>query len=1009
MLWNQRFVRMAASIVCLTVLTIFATDAMGQTAEQLLKEGVKQFKAGQADQAYATLRRVDAIQLNSDAQRTQLEETLAAARDQITANKNLAQATETERAGNLEAALAQYKAVTEDQSAARKTKERALAGIARVERAMMAGKTTTDVPEPVAVAAASPAEDEAVTVIEPANNTEADSDAVLQQAVKVYAQKLAAEAKAEAEAGNFNKAQKLYEEALKFDPENEAAAQGLHDVSDVLNSKGNGGVLVEVEKTYKLRKERAVARYEEAMRESAAELEAGNYDQAANNAIRAKSIISTNRQYIPEAEFQAMYAKALDQSAAVERQAEASRVEQIRAQEDAQAMENRKNREEAEAQTNKKINELLSRARDLSREQKYELALEQLDQVLFLDPTNAAAQFMQDIIKDQIVHERWDSIRRTRRDAQQRQSLENYAQTIAQPDLLTYPPDWPDLTLRRLGGGNRGADSEANRLTREKLRSPIPVDFQGNQLENVIVYLRDVTGVSIFVQWNSLANAGIPRTTPITMQLTNVAAEKVLRLILDEAGAEGIELGYTIDDGVIIIATKEDLATKTVIKTYDIRDLVLRPPNFRDAPEFDLSQVTADTSQGSSSSIFEENDQDEDEVAPQSERIIEIMDLIRESVDPENWRQTGGLTSSMNELNGMLIVTTTSENHQAIAGLLRQIRDQRALQIALDSRFLFVTDNFLEEVGVDVDFTIDSDEDWLVGPVTIGQDSISNARASGSTVPGTLAPVTTPNMTIGGPAGAALGFVLDDLRVDVLITATQADKRSVTVNTPRITFFNGQRANITISRQTAFVADLEPIVATNAVAFDPTIRTVNDGVVLDVEGTISADRRYVTLTVRPSLSQLVALRTFTVSAANNNNAVDRDGDGLTGEDPINGVDDDGDTLVDEDPPSGSAFTQGIIQQPETQVTRLRTTVSVPDKGTLMIGGQRLVGEVEIEQGVPVLSKIPGLNRLFTNRATVRDERTLLILIKPTIIVQSEEEDRLFPGLKQAPALWNLGN
>ena len=77
-------------------------------------------------------------------------------------------------------------------------------------------------------------------------------------------------------------------------------------------------------------------------------------------------------------------------------------------------------------------------------------------------------------------------------------------------------------------------------------------------------------------------------------------------------------------------------------------------------------------------------------------------------------------------------------------------------------------------------------------------------------------------------------------------------------------------------------------------------------------------------------------------------------------------------------------------------------MSVPDRGTLMLGGQRLVGEIEIEAGVPVLSKIPFIKRFFTNNSTVKDERTLLILVRPTILLQSEEEERNFPGLTEDP-------
>ena len=74
---------------------------------------------------------------------------------------------------------------------------------------------------------------------------------------------------------------------------------------------------------------------------------------------------------------------------------------------------------------------------------------------------------------------------------------------------------------------------------------------------------------------------------------------------------------------------------------------------------------------------------------------------------------------------------------------------------------------------------------------------------------------------------------------------------------------------------------------------------------------------------------------------------------------------------------------------------LITTVSVPDGGTLLLGGMKQSGELEREKGVPLLSKIPFVNRFFTNRGRVRDESTLLILVKPRIIIQREEEGKRF--------------
>src|SRR5204863_2804557 len=89
---------------------------------------------------------------------------------------------------------------------------------------------------------------------------------------------------------------------------------------------------------------------------------------------------------------------------------------------------------------------------------------------------------------------------------------------------------------------------------------------------------------------------------------------------------------------------------------------------------------------------------------------------------------------------------------------------------------------------------------------------------------------------------------------------------------------------------------------------------------------------------------------------------------------------------------------GNVQLPLIQITQVRTTVSVPDGGTLLLGGQTLSGEIEREEGVPVLSKIPFLKRLFTNRSYVKDDQILLILVKPTIVIQREQEQKQFPLL-----------
>ena len=66
----------------------------------------------------------------------------------------------------------------------------------------------------------------------------------------------------------------------------------------------------------------------------------------------------------------------------------------------------------------------------------------------------------------------------------------------------------------------------------------------------------------------------------------------------------------------------------------------------------------------------------------------------------------------------------------------------------------------------------------------------------------------------------------------------------------------------------------------NNTAFDPEISIVETGAKLDVQATVSSDRKYVTLTMQPQVATLLALREFTFQGpggvvgmgANNGNA-----------------------------------------------------------------------------------------------------------------------------------------
>ena len=151
---------------------------------------------------------------------------------------------------------------------------------------------------------------------------------------------------------------------------------------------------------------------------------------------------------------------------------------------------------------------------------------------------------------------------------------------------------------------------------------------------------------------------------------------------------------------------------------------------------------------------------------------------------------------------------------------------------------------------------------------------------------------------------------------------------------------------------------------------------IGSGFKLDVEAVVSADRRYVTMTVI-----FAAVRA-------DRPAVRRRSQGGAG----GGF---GGRWRRRDPVRCATIQLPIIEVSQVQHDGHRSRQAARS----LLGGQRSTSEeFETETGVPILSKIPFINRFFTNRQTSKTEQTLLILIRPEIIIQQENEDILFPGL-----------
>ncbi|MEA5612282.1 hypothetical protein [Nodularia spumigena] len=783
---------------------------------------------------------------------------------------------------------------------------------------------------------------------------------------------------------------------------------------------GPDGALDRVAGDLQLARERAMATFSNQMEQAAAAVEQGDTSRARNLAAQAELTLNQSRNLMPESEFEALRADVDALSIRIATTEETLRIENQRIRDEELRRQQEDIQNQRMAERDERILAAIDRVRALQQELKYEEALEVVESILFLDPNNPSGLLLKEMIEDTIIYRQYLHLQRDKGLGAARLSIEAQQAMVPPDEIIAYPADWPAISFRR-GEPLEFVESEADRAILDTLRSTsLPVELNNNAFEDVVGFISSTARVDIDVDWDSLADIGVDPDTPVTLRLRSATLETVLDRVVARVSDRTLPAGWAVQDGIITIASDEVLRRNTVLEIYDIRDLLFVVPRFDDAPEFDLSSaLQSSQGGGGGTSPFQNAGQQQDDI-PFEDRVNEIVNLIQTTVDADGWVDNGGSTSSISQLNGNFVITTTPRNHRAIIGLLGKLRAVRALQINVEARFLTVSQDFFEQIGFDLDvyFNANSAEYRIANQIDpsllpsdyfdpITGELLDNVSGGGLflNADGELVPIVQPVLGPGNNGGGLFGddqwsiigarqnslgltnslasastFATEMLGLNPALGITgrflddiQVDRRSVILTAPRLTFTNGQRAFITVATSQTFVSDLTPITSDGSVAFDPEIDVVSAGVVLDLDGVVSADRRYVTLTVRTALSQFefAADREFSGGAGGG-------GGGIGG---------------------GAAGTaEGSIQIPVVTATEIRTTVTVPDQGTVLLGGQRLVEEVQVETGVPVLSKIPVLSRFFSNRIDVKQEQTLLILLKPTILIQNEEEEKNFPGL-----------
>ena len=78
--------------------------------------------------------------------------------------------------------------------------------------------------------------------------------------------------------------------------------------------------------------------------------------------------------------------------------------------------------------------------------------------------------------------------------------------------------------------------------------------------------------------------------------------------------------------------------------------------------------------------------------------------------------------------------------------------------------------------------------------------------------------------------------------------------------------------------------------------------------------------------------------------------------------------------------------------PEVVELKARETVVIPNNKTVAFRMGRVANMQRKESGPPTLSRLPYVNRLFTNVAYARQEHDVLVLITPKVIINPPERN-----------------
>ena len=223
----------------------------------------------------------------------------------------------------------------------------------------------------------------------------------------------------------------------------------------------------------------------------------------------------------------------------------------------------------------------------------------------------------------------------------------------------------------------------------------------------------------------------------------------------------------------------EEKPPEVVTRVYDLRDLMMNVGDYPFTGKIGVPAMKEFVHAGGNGGSGPATQ------PTRADRVADLIKLIMDTVNVDSWRDNGGTAGAIRDLSGLLVVTQTADAHKQIETLLGQLREDHLRTVRVQADWISLT----------------PDQAIALLPADQKGDGKVAAR------------VIDPAALAKLPSEA---------------TKFHAE----------LSCFSGQTVSIASGRSHSAITDQQPVVAQDAVAYDPEVSEVRVGAMLEVTPTL---------------------------------------------------------------------------------------------------------------------------------------------------------------------------